>query len=43
MREVKGLKLAKRFVRDSLTEAEVTRLMDTFELTETDPASQERM
>ncbi len=43
MREVKGLKLAKRFVRDSLTEAEVTRLMDTFELTGTDPAAQERM
>ena len=42
MREVKGLKVAKRFVRDSLTEAEVTRLMDTFELTRTDPAVQER-
>ena len=42
MREVKGLKLAKRFVRDSLTEAEVTRLMDTFELTGTDQADQER-
>ena len=42
MREVKGLKIAKRFVRDSLTEAEVTRLMDTFELTGTDPAAQER-
>ena len=43
MREVKGLKIAKRFVRDSLTEAEVARLMDTFELTGTDPAAQERM
>ncbi|TKB95069.1 MAG: hypothetical protein E8D41_02165, partial [Nitrospira sp.] len=42
MREVKGLKIAKRFVRDSLTEAEVTRLMDTFDLTGTDEASQER-
>ena len=42
MREVKGLKVAKRFVRDSLTEAEVTRLMDTFDLTGTDPAAQER-
>ncbi len=42
MREVKGLKLAKRFVRDSLTEAEVTRLMDTFDLTRTEPADQER-
>ena len=42
MREVKGLKIAKRFVRDSLTEAEVTRLMDTFELTGTDQAAQER-
>jgi site-specific recombinase XerD len=42
MGEVKGLKIAKRFVRDSLTEAEVTRLMDTFELTGTDQASQER-
>ena len=42
MREVKGLKLAKRFVRDSLTKAEVTRLMDTFELTGTEPAVQER-
>ena len=42
MREVKGLKIAKRFVRDSLTEAEVTRLMDTFDLTGTDPAVQER-
>jgi len=42
MREVKGLKLAKRFVRDSLTEAEVTQLMDTFDLTVTDQASQER-
>jgi integrase/recombinase XerD len=43
MREVKGLKIAKRFVRDSLAEAEVTRLMDTFELTGTDQASQERV
>ncbi len=43
MREVKGMKLAKRFVRDSLTEAEVTRLMDTFDLTETDSAVQERV
>jgi site-specific recombinase XerD len=43
MREVKGLKLAKRFVRDSLTEPEVTRLMDTFELTGTDQAAQERV
>ena len=43
MREVKGLKVAKRFVRDSLTEAEVSRLMDTFDLTVTDQASQERM
>lgn len=42
MREVKGLKIAKRFVRDSLTEAEVTRLMDTFELTGTDHAAQEQ-
>ena len=42
MREVKGLKLAKRFVRDSLTEPEVTRLMDTFDLTVTDQASQEQ-
>lgn len=42
MREVKGLKIAKRFVRDSLTEAEVTGLMDTFELTGTDPTAQER-
>ena len=42
MREVKGLKVAKRFVRDSLTEPEVTRLMDTFDLTGTDQASQER-
>ncbi len=42
MREVKGLKVAKRFVRDSLTEAEVARLMDTFDLTGTDPAAQER-
>lgn len=42
MREVKGLKIAKRFVRDSLTEAEVTRLMDTFELTGTDPPTQEQ-
>jgi integrase/recombinase XerD len=43
MGEVKGLKIAKRFVRDSLTEAEVTRLMDTFELTGADPAVQERV
>ena len=43
MREVKGLKLAKRFVRDSLTEAEVARLMETFDLTGTDPADQERV
>ena len=43
MGEVKGLKLAKRFVRDSLTEPEVTRLMDTFDLTGTDQAVQERM
>ena len=43
MREVKGMKLAKRFVRDSLTEAEVTRLMDTFDLTGTEPAAQERI
>ena len=42
MREVKGMKLAKRFVRDSLTESEVTQLMDTFELTGTDPATQEQ-
>ena len=42
MREVKGLKIAKRFVRDSLTEAEVVRLMDTFDLTGTNPAAQER-
>ena len=42
MKEVKGLKIAKRFVRDSLTEAEVARLMDTFDVTVTDPASQER-
>ena len=42
MREVKGLKIAKRFVRDSLTEPEVTRLMDTFALTGTDPAAQEQ-
>ena len=42
MREVKGLKVAKRFVRDSLTEAEVARLMETFDLTVTDQASQER-
>ena len=42
MREVKGLKLAKRFVRDSLTEAEVSRLMDTFDLTGIDQAAQER-
>jgi len=42
MREVKGLKLAKRFVRDSLTEAEVARLMDTFELRGSDQADQER-
>ena len=42
MREVKGLKIAKRFVRDSLTEAEVVRLMDTFDLTGTEPAAQER-
>ena len=42
MREVKGLKIAKRFVRDSLTEPEVTQLMDTFELTGTDPAAQEQ-
>jgi integrase/recombinase XerD len=42
MREVKGLKIAKRFVRDSLTEAEVTRLMETFDLTGTDQAAQER-
>ena len=43
MREVKGLKIAKRFVRDSLTEPEVARLMDTFDLTVTDPAVQERV
>ena len=43
MKEVKGLKLAKRFVRDSLTEAEVARLMDTFDLTRIDPAAQERI
>ena len=43
MREVKGMKIAKRFVRDSLTEAEVARLMETFDLTGTDPASQERI
>ena len=42
MREVKGLKIAKRFVRDSLTEAEVVRLMNTFDLTGTEPAEQER-
>ncbi len=42
MREVKGLKIAKRFVRDSLTEPEVIRLMDTFDLTMTGPVSQER-
>jgi site-specific recombinase XerD len=42
MGEVKGLKVAKRFVRDSLTEAEVERLISTFDLTGTDPASQER-
>ena len=42
MREVKGLKIAKRFVRDSLTEAEVERLIGTFDLTETEPATQER-
>ena len=42
MREVKGLKLAKRFVRDSLTESEVERLIGTFYLTVTDPAAQER-
>ena len=42
MKEVKGLKIAKRFVRDSLTEPEVTRLMDTFELTGSDQADQER-
>ena len=42
MKEVKGLKIAKRFVRDSLTEAEVARLMDTFDLTGTEPAEQER-
>ena len=42
MGEVKGLKIAKRFVRDSLTEPEVTRLMDTFELTGTDQAAQEQ-
>ena len=43
MGAVKGLKVAKRFVRDSFTEAEVARLMDTFELTVTDPAAQERV
>ena len=43
MKEVKGLKLAKRFVQDSLTEAEVARLMDTFDLTRIDPAAQERI
>ena len=43
MKEVKDLKLAKRFVRDSLTEAEVARLMDTFDLTRIDPAAQERI
>ena len=42
MREVKGLKIAKRFVRDSLTEAEVTRLMETFDLTPRDLATQEQ-
>ena len=42
MREVKGLKIAKRFVRDSLTEPEVSRLMDTFELTGPDPLAHER-
>ena len=42
MREVKGLKVAKRFVRDSLTESEVKRLIDTFDLTGTDQASQEQ-
>ena len=42
MKEVKGLKISKRFVRDSLTEAEVTRLMDTFDVTVSDPATQER-
>ena len=42
MKEIKGLKLAKRFVRDSLTEAEVARLMETFDLTGTDQASHER-
>ena len=42
MREVKGLKIAKRFVRDSLTEPEVARLMDTFDLTGMEPADQER-
>ena len=43
MKEVKGLKVAKRFVRDSLTEPEVKRLMDTFDLTGTDQAAQERI
>ena len=43
MREVKGLKIAKRFVRDSLTESEVKRLIETFDLTGTEPAEQERM
>ena len=42
MGEVKGLKIAKRFVRDSLTEPEVARLMETFDLTGTEPATQER-
>jgi len=42
MREVKGLKIAKRFVRDSLTEPEVERLIGTFDVTGTDPADQER-
>ncbi|MEI2751098.1 MAG: tyrosine-type recombinase/integrase [Nitrospira sp.] len=43
MSAVKGMKVAKRFVRDSLTEPEVERLIATFDVTVTDPAAQEQV
>lgn len=43
MSAVRGMKVAKRFVRDSLTEPEVERLMATFDVRVTEPAAQEQV
>lgn len=43
MSEVRGMKVAKRFVRDSLTEPEVERLIATFDVNVTQPAAQEQV